>query len=94
MPDGNELGNPDLVLGQDRAERIVPAIAFLPCPSPPRRARFLAALPDARLSSIVADRSCTTAGDCDHGGPDFVMDRSCPDELERMPAISGGRSAG
>ena len=34
VPDGNELGNPDLVLGQDRAERVVPAIAFLPVPEP------------------------------------------------------------
>src|ERR1700733_6721624 len=52
-------------------------------PSPRRPARFLAALPAARLSSVVAGRSCTTAGVCDLGGPDFVMDRSCPDGVEQ-----------
>jgi hypothetical protein len=32
-------------------------------PSAPRRARFRAAFPAARLSSLVADRSCSAAGD-------------------------------
>ncbi len=40
-------------------------------PRVPRWARFLAALPAARLSSLVADRSCRAAGDDGLGELDF-----------------------
>jgi len=59
MPDGDELGVADLVLGEDRLQRVVPAILFQP--GAPRRAIARAALPDARLSSLVARRSRGTA---------------------------------
>src|ERR1700733_11423629 len=48
-------------------------------PSAPRLTRFLAAFPLARRSPIVADRSCSGAGEGDgQGGWTFVMEPSCP----------------
>jgi hypothetical protein len=32
MPDGNELGDPDLILGQDRLQGVVPAVFLRPVP--------------------------------------------------------------
>ena len=91
MPDGDELGNPDLVLVQDRLSASCPRSSSSHCPSPRRRARCLAAFPSARLSSIVADRSCTTTGDCDRGGPDIVIDRTFPDDIDQTPRIATER---
>src|SRR5271165_7036911 len=52
MPDGHEFGNPDLVLGQDRLQRVVPALLFRPVPQTAPRRLFPGGF--SRRPSLVA----------------------------------------
>ena len=45
MPDGDQFGNPDLVLGQDRLQRVVPALLFCPVPERAPPGPFPGSLP-------------------------------------------------
>ena len=45
MPDGDQFRNPDLVLGQDRLQRVVPALLFCPVPERAPPGPFPGSLP-------------------------------------------------
>jgi hypothetical protein len=58
VPEGGELGKPDLVLGQDPVDGVVPAVPLVPVPQSARGASTRACRPISRRSASVAARSC------------------------------------
>ena len=61
VPERGELGQPDVVLGQERVDGIVAAGLLVPLPRSTRGASTLAWRPISRRSAAVAARSCLAA---------------------------------
>ena len=91
MPDGNELGNPNLVLGQDRLQGVVPTLVLPPLPELDPSSPVTGGLSGPRRSPLVADRSCNTV---DGGGAFCVtVPVMAPLPLERgQMSVPGART--